>query len=268
MNLTKDLPGMNVNRLTAKPGKLVLFFSILLLAGRVCTAQLSAYDGFESRKLSKIWSTLRMNQNSLEFQSDIVRKGKQAAKITLRSNDTFEAGNAKSAPNERDELLQVGDYAPHEGLYYEYKFSMFLPADFPIVSSRLVIAQWKQFCPSGAQCSDDSPVLAIRYVGGELYITLQTDYGVKKLYRLNDEIRNRWLDFSFRIRFSRLNDGEIEASLNENQIINYKGVTSYSESRGYPEKNRYYFKMGLYRDIIAEPMSIYIDEFSMKELQN
>jgi hypothetical protein len=268
MNKTKDLPGMNVNRLTVDPGKLIFFCAILLFTGRISTAQISAYDGFESRKLSKIWSTSRMNQKSLEFQSDIVRNGKQAVKITLRSNDTFEAGNAKSAPNERDELMQIGEYAPHEGVDYEYKFSMFLPADFPIVSTRLVIAQWKQFCPPGSQCSDDSPVLAIRYVGGELYITLQTDYGVKKLLRLKDEIRNRWLDFSFRIRFSRLNDGEIVASLNENQIINYKGVTSYSESRGYPTKNRYYFKMGLYRDIMAESMTIYIDEFSMKELQN
>jgi hypothetical protein len=268
MNYVINLPGMNVKIFTVDPGKLILFFSILLFTGRLCSAQLSAYDGFESRKLSKIWSKTRLSEESIEFQSDIVRKGKQAVKITLKSNDTFEAGNAKSAPNERDELMQTGEYAPFEGLFYEYKFSMFLPADFPIVNTRLVIAQWKQFCPSGARCSDDSPVIAIRYVGGELYITLQTDYGVKKLYRLNDEIRSKWLDFRFRIRFSKLNDGKIEAFLNENQIINYNGVTSYSENRGYPVKNRYYFKMGLYRDIMPEQMIIYIDEFSMKELQN
>jgi hypothetical protein len=209
-----------------------------------------------------------MDPRSLEIQSKIVRQGRRAVKITLKTNDTFEAGNAKSAPTERDELLQASYYAPHEGLKYEYQFSVFLPLDFPVVDRRLVIAQWKQYCAVGEKslCSDDSPVLAIRYVAGELYITLQTDSGVNKLYKLNDEIRNRWLDFKFQIRFSRQSDGEIRAFLNDKEIINYKGVASYSEKRGYPAKSRYYFKMGLYRDIMAEPMTIYIDEFRMKEM--
>jgi hypothetical protein len=249
-----------------------IFISLLafFLTANICNCQISAYDGFESSKLSNIWSMERMVPRSLEIQSKIVRLGKSAAKITLKTNDTFEAGNAKSAPTERDELLQTSYYAPHEGLKYEYQFSMFLPEDFPIIDRRLVIAQWKQYCQGGdtALCSDDSPVLAIRYVAGELYITLQTDSGVNKLYKLNDEIRNRWLDFKFQIRFSRQNDGEVRAFLNDKEIINYKGVTSYSEKHGYSTKSRYYFKMGLYRDIMAEPMTIYIDEFRMKEMIN
>jgi hypothetical protein len=240
----------------------------LFLTADICQCQISAYDGFESPKLSNIWSMDRMVPRSLEIQSKIVRQGKRAVKITLKTNDTFEVGNAKSAPTERDELLQTSYYAPHEGLKYEYQFSMFLPEDFPVLDRRLVIAQWKQYCQGGdtALCSDDSPVLAIRYVAGELYITLQTDSGVNKLYKLNDEIRNRWLDFKFLVRFSRQSDGEVSAFLNDKEIINYKGITSYSEVHGYPAKSRYYFKMGLYRDIMAEPMTIYIDEFRMREI--
>ena len=74
------------------------------------------------------------------------------------------------------------------------------------------------------------------------------------------------MDFRFIVRFSRKDDGSVEAYLNEKEIINYKGVTSYSESHGYASKSRYYFKMGLYRDIMAEPMTIYIDEFRMREI--
>jgi hypothetical protein len=249
-------------------GEIIISLLAFFLIANISQCQISAYDGFESHKLSKIWSTERMDPKSLEIQSKIVRQGKNAAKITLKTNDTFEAGNAKSAPTERDELLQISSYAPTESLKYEYQFSMFLPEDFPVVDRRLVIAQWKQYCAGGEQslCSDDSPVLAIRYVAGKLYITLQTDSGVNKLYNLNDEIRNRWLDFKFQIRFSRQNDGEIYAFLNDKEIINYKGVTSYSEKHGYPAKSRYYFKMGLYRDIMAEPMTIYIDEFRMREM--
>jgi len=247
-----------------------IIFSLLalFLMANISQCQISAYDGFESSKLSNIWSMERMVPRSLEIQTTIVKQGKRAVKITLKTNDTFEAGNAKSAPTERDELLQTSYYAPHEGLKYEYQFSMFLPEDFPIVNRRLVIAQWKQYCQGGdtALCSDDSPVLAIRYVAGVLYITLQTDSGVNKLYKLNDEIRNRWLDFKFQIRFSRQSDGEIRAFLNDKEIINYNGVSSYSEKHGYPAKSRYYFKMGLYRDIMAEPMTIYIDEFRMMEM--
>jgi hypothetical protein len=249
-----------------------IIFSLLalFLTANICQCQISAYDGFDSLKLSNIWNTSKMVEKSLEFQSDIVREGKGAARIILRANDKFVAGSSTGKANERDELMLNKIYSPIEGLRYEYQFSMFLPSDFPIVNTRLVIAQWKQYCHGGdtALCSDDSPVLAIRYVAGELYITLQTDSGVNKLYKLNDEIRNRWLDFKFQVRFSRQIDGEIRAFLNDREIINYKGVTSYSEKHGYPAKSRYYFKMGLYRDIMAEPMTIYIDEFKMREMLN
>lgn len=246
------------------------FFTVsaLFITANICQCQISAYDGFDSLKLSNIWNTSKMVEKSLELQSDIVREGKGAARITLRANDKYVAGSSVSKPNERDELMQNKIYSPVEGLKYEYQFSMFLPSDFPIVKTRLVVAQWKQYCEGGddAPCSQNSPVIAVRYVAGELYITVQTDSGVKKLYQLNDEIRNKWLDFKFQIRFSRLNDGEIVAYINDKEIINYKGVTSYSESQGYPAKSRYYFKMGLYRDIMAEPMTIYIDEFRMREM--
>lgn len=230
--------------------------------------QINAYDGFESDTLSKIWSTSRMTDKSIEFQSDFVRNGNKAIKITVRSDDKFEAGDLKNLSTERDELLMKPFYSPYEGKEYEYKFSMFFPLDFPVVNTRLVIAQWKQFCPLGDSCSENSPVIAIRYVGGELYVTCQTDSGSKKLYKQTAEIRNKWLDFTFKIRFSRHNNGGIEATLNDKEIINYKGINCYSEARGYPPKSRYYFKMGLYRDLMKEPMTIYIDEFSLKELRD
>ena len=85
--------------------------------------------------------------------------------------------------------------------------------------------------------------------------------------QLNEEIRNRWLDFKFQVRFSRQSNGEVRAFLNDKEIVNYAGITSYSEHCGFfSKKNRYYFKMGLYRDRMLEPMSIYIDEYRKKEI--
>ena len=51
-------------------------------------------------------------------------------------------------------------------------------------------------------------------------------------------------------------------------MVDYKGVTAYPEnvSTGYASPSLFYFKMGLYRDVMAEPMTIYIDEYSKRQL--
>jgi hypothetical protein len=74
------------------------------------------------------------------------------------------------------------------------------------------------------------------------------------------------MDFRFLIKFSKQNNGELVAFLNDKEIIKYKGVLSYSAIRGYATKNWYYFKMGLYRDVMTEPMTIFIDEYSKREI--
>lgn len=241
-------------------------FLLFITTGIIFQNQIDVYDNFETSELKNIWSSSRMESRSFEIQSKIVREGKSAAKITLRTGDIVEAGNDSSLASERDELEEADYLVCHEGTKYEYQFSLFLPDSFPIVPTRLIIAQWKQKCPRRL-CSDDSPVLAIRYQSGKLFITLTTDSGRRRVYELKDEIRNQWLDFKFRVRFSKLSNGEIEAFLNDKNIINYKGITGYSEERDYYSKNNtFYFKMGLYRDRMPEPMSIYIDEYRKKEI--
>ena len=238
---------------------------VFLFAVISCRSQVNVCDSFETPALSKIWSTDRMVADALTMQSAIVRKGHSAAKITLKTGDVFEAGIGKNRDSERDELREADKLVSVEGKTYEYRFSLFLPDSFLIVPTRLVIAQWKQYCGEGI-CSDDSPVMAIRYVSGRLYITIQTDSATKTVYETTDEIRNKWLDFRFRARFSRLNNGQADAWLNEKQIIHFNGITCYSSKKGYKDKSYFYFKMGLYRDIMPEPMIIYIDEYSKKEL--
>jgi Polysaccharide lyase len=246
--------------------KIILVFVVLLLTITSCKSQVNVYDGFETSELSKIWAKDRMISGALEMQSTIVRNGHGAAKMTLKTGDVFEAGIGKSKDSERDELREADKLVSVEEKLYEYGFSLFLPDSFPIVPVRLVIAQWKQYCGSNSICSDDSPVMAIRYVNGKLYITIQTDLGEKVVYKTTEEVRNKWLDFKFKVRFSRLDKGQVDAWLNEKQIINFKGITCYSSKKGYTEKSYFYFKTGLYRDIMPQPMTIYIDEYSKKEL--
>jgi hypothetical protein len=250
--------------------KKTIYFVLLVVLSNLysCKTQTNVYDGFEGKKLSRIWSTDRMVEGAFEIQSDIVRKGRTAAKIKLKTGDVFEAGNGESHGSERDELCEAKSLWAVENKEYEYQFSLFLPDSFLIVPTRLVIAQWKQKCPHDSICSGDSPVMAIRYVSGRLYLTLQTDTDEQAIFQTTEEIRNRWLDFKFRVRFSRDDKGEINAWLNEKQIINYKGITCYSSKRGYTDASLFYFKMGLYRNVMPEPMTIYIDEYSKKEIED
>jgi len=207
-----------------------------------------------------------MEKGSFQIQSAIVHHGQSAAKMSLHTGDMFEAGIGKSKNSERDELREANGLFSAENKIYEFKFSLFLPDSFPIVPTRLVIAQWKQRCPGDSSCSDDSPVMAIRYVSGRLYMTIQTDSGAKTVYQTKEEVRNKWLDFKFRVCFSRLANGSVTAWLNEKQIVHFNGSTCYSSLKGYPDKSYFYFKMGLYRDVMPEPMTIYIDDYSKKEI--
>jgi hypothetical protein len=225
------------------------------------------YDGFETATLSKMWDTTRFVPGAVTIQSDIVRAGHGAAKIVVRAKDKYEAGTKGNLPTERAELMEARERVSREGSNYEYSFSLLLPKDFPIVPTRLIIAQWKQYCPGGS-CLYDNPVIAIRYDSGVLKITHKVGPKQATLYQTKEELRNRWLDFRFQIRFSANADGRIKAWLDKGQIVDYTGVNAYPEDKqtGFTNPGWFYFKMGLYRDLMGEPMTIYLDEYGKKAL--
>lgn len=245
----------------------------LLVFARSCgsgapAAVVDVYDGFETPGLSKIWDTGRFEPGAVEMQTNIFRAGHSAAKIVVHSKDKFETGVPGSSASERAELLEAEELISKENTAYEFSFSMFFPTNFPVVPTRLVIAQWKQRCPEGGNCSDDSPVLAIRYIAGDLRITQDFDKKHIVLYQQKDEFRNRWLDFKFHVRFSPNETGRVKAWLGDKQLVDHKGVTANPENAttGYPSPSRFYFKMGLYRNSVPDPWMIYIDEYHKRQL--
>jgi hypothetical protein len=239
----------------------------MLLAGLAAMAQLPVADGFESKKLSKFWDTSRFAKGAVVMQNKVVKSGHSAAMVTVKMGEKYEAGNDSSKESERAELMEAARLVSLENNAYEYAFSMFIPADFPIVPTRLVIAQWKQYCGHGI-CEDDSPVLALRYVNGVLKITIQTGRHDTVVYQTRQDIRNQWTDFRVQANFSRTDTGVVKAWINGAQVLNYKGKSCYSSERGYPATSYFYFKMGLYRDKMAQPMTIYIDDYSKRQLYN
>jgi Polysaccharide lyase len=257
---------------------LILTAAAVLLAWRVAVSPAQdvkpptpgeVYDGFEAAELGPVWDTSKFEPGAVTIQSDVVRVGQRAARVVLRPGDFYEPGSNGDPATERAELMESRTLISKEGTPYEYTFSIFVPKDFPIVPVRLVIAQWKQYCPGKAPCSDDSPVLAVRYIGGQLRITqaLGPDRRTQ-LYRAAHDLRGKWSDFKFNVRFAPDETGRVEAWLGDTRIVDYRGTTAYAEgpASGYPTPSVFYFKMGLYRDVMAEPMTLYFDEYRKREL--
>ena len=252
----------------------LLFFMLLLAAPAPVTAQTAAridvYDGFDGSALSNLWETDRFTPGAVEMQSAVTRAGHGAVKITLRSRDTFEAGQNGNADSERDELLEARRLVSVENQTYEYSWSMYVPADFRIVPVRLVVAQWKQYCGGDSKpCSDDSPVLAVRYVGGVLRVTQDISHENSVLYQETRDLRGHWLDLRFQVCFSSQQSGRVKAWLDGRQVIDFTGHTANPETSatGYTTPGVFYFKMGLYRNVMPEPMTIYLDEYRKRELE-
>ncbi len=233
------------------------------------TNGVDVYDGFETPELGNLWSSDRFVAGAVTMQNHVVRSGHGAAQITVHAGEKFEAGANGNSDSERAELMEARKLTAKQNVNYEQSFSLFFPTNFPIVPVRLVVAQWKQYCSAGGICSDDSPVLAIRYISGTLKITQNINSTHETvLYQEKAEFRGRWLDFKFQVRFSPEATGQINAWLDGKQIVEYKGVTANPENAatGYPNPSYFYFKMGLYRNVMPEPMTIYIDEYRKKEL--
>ncbi|HUD23729.1 MAG TPA: polysaccharide lyase [Acidobacteriaceae bacterium] len=252
---------------------LLLLFATLPALAQTLPAPgtpMDVYDGFEGAKLSPLWETTPVAPGALSLQSAIVRAGHGAIQITLHANDKFEAGQHGDADSERDELLEARALTSKENIGYEYSWSMYLPADFPIVPVRLVVAQWKQYCGSDtAPCSDDSPVLAVRYVDGVLRITQSFGRSEKTvLYEEKRDLRGHWLGLRFQARFTPQANGFVRVWLDGKQVVDFTGVTADAENAatGYTTPGYYYFKMGLYRNVMPQPMTIYLDEYRKKQL--
>jgi hypothetical protein len=243
--------------------RVALCACVAALAACADRSRTPVYDGFEAETLSPHWETKRFLPGAVRLQSQVVRAGRRAASITLRAGDQIP--QERGTKLERAELQEPRSLWAHEGSSARYSFSLFLPADFPVTETRLVIAQWKLNCPRQA-CTPDNPVIAVRYQSGELSINKQVSERQEVLYRTGDDIRGRWLDFTFEITFSRSSNGRIRAWIGKNLAFDRQGATAYPRAGGYSGSGRFYFKAGLYRDRMPQPMTIYLDEYRKQPL--
>ena len=231
--------------------------ALLLLLAATAVAAEPVVDDFETGTIGPLWRTHRVKPGGVVVQHDIVRSGHSALRFELHEGDKAGVGGDGEA-TERAELQEADHLQARFGETHEYAFSMYVPADFPIVDTRLITAQWNQPC---ADCSKNrSPMVAQRYRRGTLFVTIETLNGRTTIYRHPDKIQGQWIDLRYRIRFG-WTDGAVTLWVNGARVVDYRGPLGYPDDP--PE---IYFKFGLYRDRIAEPMVIYFADYRRERI--
>ncbi len=209
-------------------------------------------DGFETGTLGPLWRTHRVTPGGVTVQREIVRSGAYALRFDLHQGEIAGVGGDGEA-TERAELQEANGLWARFGETYEQRFSMYVPPDFPIVDTRLVVGQWKQACED---CSKNrSPIIAQRYRRGVFFVTIETPKGRTTIYQHPQSILGQWLDLRYRIRFA-WSDGRVALWLNGVPVADYQGPLGYPDDP--PEV---YFRLGLYRDRMSQPMTIYFDDY-------
>ena len=209
-------------------------------------------DGFESGSIENFWlpgnygSGLYVS-GAIRVSEKFARAGKQSVEITVREGNVEAAGDAGTTV-ERSEL--DSGHFKLIGREAWYGFSVLVPRDFPIVDTRLVISSCKQ--------SDVSrPLTGQRFRNGKHTLTVES-HGRKRAFRLPDLPLGEWVDFICRARYSPEKDGAFELWMNGKKVASYSGPLAEPD-----KKNAFYHKIGLYRDRMKQPMTIYFDNYAM-----
>jgi polysaccharide lyase-like protein len=215
------------------------------------------FDGFEGDAVAGFWlpgehGSGRYAPGAVAIATDRVRSGSRSVRITVREGDVEQTGDSGQL-NERAEL--DSGKRPFAGRDLWYGFSFLVPEGFPVVDTRLVLAQWKQSGLGG------SPLVAVRFRAGRHYLTVRdpaSTMGAGKEYGLPDLPIGRWNDMVLRIRFSPEDDGSVEAWMNGARVVSHRGRTASRDG-----EDRIYNKVGLYRDRWKHPMTIYFDNYAV-----
>ena len=213
-------------------------------------------DGFEGDSVAGFWLPGNYGTGSYEpgavvISKDYARSGTRSVRITVKEGDIGARGD-DSQRVERAEL-DSGHY-PLLGQDVWYGFSFLLPPGFPIVNNRLVIASCKQSDVEG------SPLIGQRFRGGKHSVTIRAPgvSGIGKSHPLPDIQLGRWNDMVYHVRYSTGDDGMIEVWMNGARVVSYRGATASKEGA-----DRFYHKVGLYRDRWKEPMTMYLDNYTV-----
>ena len=233
---------------------LVVSLVIIGLMSMSCRDEGWSYeDSFEDARINRYWTTMWWSRDG-GIDDETVLDGKSSLRVVVQAGDNKLFGSSGQA-TERSELNER--HRHRVGLDVWYSFSVYVPEDFPIQDTRLVMGQWKQTAIT--LWKKHSPAVAQRFRNGRFQITINNDSGRTYLYEdgtaEDPALVGEWNSFVYHIRFDKGEKGRLEVWMNGEQIIDYTGQIGYSD-----DPNTSYFRLGLYRDTMEQPMTVYYDD--------
>ncbi|MEE4194137.1 MAG: polysaccharide lyase [Anaerolineae bacterium] len=225
-----------------------------MLSTTACrSAGWSYSDSFESERINRYWTTTWWSRDG-GVDDAVAIDGENALRVVVQQGDHPLFGKSGQA-TERSELNERHRHAVGQDVWYS--FSVYVPEDFPIQDTRLVMGQWKQ--TAIFLWKKHSPAVAQRFRDGRFQITINNDSGRQYLFEEgtaeDPALVGEWTSFVYHIRFDKGENGRLEVWMNGEQVIDYTGQIGY---RG--DLNTSYFRLGLYRDTMNTPMTVYYDE--------
>ena len=211
-------------------------------------------DSFEEENINRYWTQTWWSKTG-GVDDTVAFDGDSSLRVVVQQGDHRLFGKSGQS-TERSELNERHRHPLGQDVWYS--FSVYIPEDFPIEDVRLVMGQWKQ--TAIFLWKKHSPSVAQRYRNGAFFITINNDAGKQYLFQTGslDEpaLLGQWTSFRYHVRFDKGENGRLEVWMNDEKIVDYTGQLGYTS-----DLNSSYFRMGLYRDTMIEPMIVYYDDF-------
>lgn len=207
------------------------------------------FDDFETKNRN-VWDFSRLEEGSFEITEEQKYSGVSSLKITVQKGDKQETGNDGKL-TERAELKEHRHLWLGYGISIWYSWYFYLPEHFLICDNRLVIAQWKQF----TKVPSRSPFLSVRYRNGIFFFQVIYEEQRTK-FKKKIDLRGAWHKIVLNYQLNEDLTGHVKGVLDGQVLCDYKGKLGFRYT-----KKQIYFKMGLYRDMLDEPQTIYLDRY-------
>jgi protein-S-isoprenylcysteine O-methyltransferase Ste14 len=188
----------------------------------------------------KTWS-IQIVPDPLTHAGDVLRFELRKGDVRLNHDGepSFRAG------------VETDEHPPMKSTRW-YRFSLFLPKEYPVRNSNLILARWHAEDKESQGGSGPSAVLAFRCHNGQFYVTLRHSaerliknadaVPLEVLFRTPPASLNEWTDFVVEAKWSYEMDGLVNIWWNGKPIVQYHGPAGYNDDAA-P-----YFQFGLYGD--------------------
>lgn len=198
--------------------------------------------------------------HSIQSVTNVTKNGEASLRFELRKGDIFKDMFGRTTYRAE---VDTKDFPPMRSVRW-YAFSMYLPEDFPNEDNWLLLAQWHGVDKRHLGEVSRIPAMGFAYRRGRFYLQIrhsaerilkEEDASAKEIpFSTNSLPHGRWNDFVVQAKWSYENDGFVNAWLNGEQIVKYRGPVGYNDDVG-P-----YFRFGLYHGKTDKTYVVYFNQ--------